>query len=883
MEKKIFIIDASNYIFRSYYAIRHMSNSKKVSTNAIYGFIRSIQKIQKDFSPEYMAVVFDGPRNKASRTAIYKDYKANREKAPDDLYPQIGFAKQYCEAFGLPVVEIDGFEADDAIGAVAKFAASNNMHAYLCSSDKDLCQLVDEKTSIIHTHKNNHQIDQKTVLDKYGITPEQFIDYLAIVGDTSDNIPGIKGFGPKTAAKLLQEYGSLGKILENTPSMKNIKRAQKIEEEKDNALMSYQLATIQTNLSIPKEITFYQEKKTTVEEKKEFLEEMEFSSLIKEIEKTPTVKQSDAKPMGNYTLIDDISSLKGVCKSLSKEASICITVAQSWKNPMASECIAMAIGARKGVCYYIPFNASLSKKEILSEIDPLIHSGASFYGHDIKRTFHCLQNEGIAMTKIDFDTLLASYILDSHLSKHDLEHLVEKHFQTSLSPLKEILPKKKGATFASVSVSDGKTYLCTRLDYMIRLKELFQTEIEAKGFSTLFYEVELPLLPVLVKMERSGIFLNTSYLSSFHDELIKKLKTISTNIYEEAEEEFNINSPKQLSEILFTKLNLRKIKGTSTSADILQELKNDHPIIDQVLTYRTLEKLRSTYVDALAKEVNSETKRIHPTFNQSGTVTGRLSCSNPNLQNIPVRTTEGKKVRTAFIPEKKDWVFLSLDYSQIELRILAHLSGEQQLIDAFKQDKDIHKETAALVFDVPIEKVTKEMRYQAKAVNFGILYGQKAFGLAKELQIDIRSAKKIIDTYFEKYAKVKEYIDNTIERAKKEKKTISILGRERLLPDIDSKNFAIKAANERFAVNAPIQGSQADIIKIAMIEACKQIEQKNMKSSLILQVHDELIFECPENEVDACQQIVKKAMEEALILSIPLKVDVSIGKNWGEC
>ena len=397
----------------------------------------------------------------------------------------------------------------------------------------------------------------------------------------------------------------------------------------------------------------------------------------------------------------------------------------------------------------------------------------------------------------------------------------------------------------------------------------------------------MPLLPILLNMEEHGICIDTNYLSKYSKELVKKLSTLSQKIYKLAGSEFNLNSPKQLSVVLFEDLGIRSIKktkeGHSTSADVLQALKNEHPIINLVLEYRTLEKLRSTYVDALPKEVNPDTGRIHCTFNQSGTVTGRLSSSNPNLQNIPIRGEEGLKVRKAFVPEKKGWVFLSLDYSQIELRILAHMSKEPRLIEAFNKDQDIHVDTAAHVFGVPLNKVTKEMRYKAKAVNFGLLYGQKAFGLAKELGIEIREAKKIIDTYFEKYPKVKSFIDQMMAKAHKEKKTVSLLGRERLLPDIDSKNFMVRAANERFAINAPIQGSQSDIIKIAMIKIYDGLKKKDMKSFLILQIHDELIFECPAGDVENCKKIVKKAMESAYSLLVPLKVDVSVGKNWSEC
>lgn len=877
--KKIFIIDASNYIFRSYYAIRNMTNSKGVSTNALFGFIRALKKIEKDFAPDYLAVVFDGPRNKASRVAIYSEYKGHRAKAPEDLYPQIAFAKEYCKVAGLPIVEIDGVEADDGMGAVAKFANTQGVQSYLCSSDKDLCQLIDENTFIVHTHKENVILDKEAVLEKYAISPDQFIDYLAIVGDSSDNIPGIKGMGPKTASTLLNKYGTLHQLLENAHLIKNKKQAEKIALEAENALMSYKLATIQTDLNIPKELSFYLQKSPDTQALRLFYEQMEFKTLLKEL-------GSEVKEEANevcYTLINDTRSLKGLVQSFLNESSLCVDTETTGLNTMTAELVGIGLGAHQGVCYYIPLNGAIEKETVIEELKPLFNGQITFFGHNIKYDMHILRRAGLKIHSIDFDTLIASYILESHLTKHGLDTLTEKHFGKEKIAFKTLLPKGKGITFSDVPLEQAKDYCCEDVDYTIRLKNLFKKQIKQNGFHHLYYDIELPLLPILEKMEENGICVNTEKLAEYSIELNKKIEVLSNKIYEEAGTEFNINSPKQLSTILFDDLGIRDVKKHSTAAEVLHALKDDHPIIPLILNYRSLEKLRSTYVDALPKEVNPTTHRIHCTFNQSGTVTGRLSSSSPNLQNIPIRTEEGKRVREAFIPEKATWSFLSLDYSQIELRILAHMSGEKALIDAFNADKDIHTETAAGVYNVPIDQVTKDMRYNAKAVNFGILYGQSSFGLSKELGISKKEAQNIIDTYFEKYPKVKLFIDNMMEKAKKEKKTVTLLGRERLLPDIDSKNFILRAANERFAVNAPIQGSQSDIIKIAMINIDKALTKANMKSFLVLQIHDELIFECPEEEINQCTKMVKEAMENAYSLLIPLKVDVSVGKNWSKC
>lgn len=885
--KKIFIVDASNYIFRSYYAIRNMSNSKGVSTNALYGFIRAIFKLQKDFSPDYLAIVFDGPRNKASRTAIYPDYKGHRAKAPDDLYPQIGFAKEFCKAFNLPIVEIDGVEADDSIGAVARVAKSHDIESFLCSSDKDLCQLIDEKTFMVHTHKDNLIFNQQEVENKYGITPNQFIDYLAIVGDSSDNIPGIKGLGPKTATKLLNEFETLEALLAGASELKNKKLAEKIETHKEEARISYKLATIDTTLDVPKEISFYAPLEPDLKALKEFYEEMEFKTLLKDLEtiniKTPT----NAVEKTNYLLVNDLQTLKGLVKSLRVEKEICIDTETTGINPMTAELVGIGLGSREKVSYYIPLNGAIEKRDVIKELFPLFEGNNAFYGHNIKYDMHILKRVGLDITSVCFDTLLASYILESYTVRHGLDFLCEKHFQYTKKAFKELLPKVKGATFLDVPLQEASDYCCEDVDYTIRLKNIFEKQIDEENFTDLFHKIELPILPILFAMEERGIYLDTTYLKNYSKDLTAKIATLSKSIYEEAGKEFNIKSPKQLSVILFEDLQIPPVKktkdGYSTAADVLVSLKNAHPIIPLVLEFRTLEKLRSTYVDALPKEVNEQTHRIHCTFNQSGTVTGRLSSSSPNLQNIPVRSEEGKKVRRAFMPEKTGWSYLSLDYSQIELRILAHMSGEQALIDAFNSDKDIHTETAAHVFDVPVDRVTKDMRYRAKAVNFGIIYGQSSFGLSNELGVTRKEAKAIIETYFNKYPHVKKFIDESIETAKALEKTITLLGRCRLLPDINSKNFAVRGANERFAVNAPIQGTQSDIIKIAMITAEKALKDHGLDSYMILQIHDELIFECPENELEICEKLIKEAMESAFTLKVPLKVDVSVGKNWSEC
>jgi DNA polymerase-1 len=854
-----------------------MSTSKGVATNALFGFIRAILNIQKDFSPDYLVVVFDGPKNKASRTAIYPDYKGHREKAPEDLYPQIDLAKKFCIAASIAIVEIDGFEADDAMGSIARWAKKEGLTSYLCSTDKDLCQLVDEQTFILHTNKENVLLKEKDVFEKYGILPHQFIDYLAIVGDASDNIPGIKSLGPKTATKLLTEFGSLKKIIENAPFFPNKKLGEKIVAERSFAEISYSLATIQIHLDIPQNLSFYQSHTPDSVLLENFYTQMEFSSLYK---KTPQKALEKT-----HILIDDQRALKGVVQSLLSFKSIGIKTESEPIESIDKDIISITFCAHPGVCYFIPFYGNIPKGVILEELSPLFSRKISFFGHNIKNDLHTLSQVGLNISTIDFDTFIASYILDSHLLQHTLDILSKKYLDKDIPSIKEWLPK--GGTFKDLLVDDAKNISCSALDALVSLKPLLEKKLLERGLFNLFSTIELPLIPILFGMERDGIYLNKESLKAYSVELTSKIEHLSQTIYSISKKEFNINSPKQLSEVLFHNLGIAPLKKgksfESTGVETLLSLEKAHPIIPYILEYRTLEKLRSTYADALPKEINSRTHRIHCTFNQSGTVTGRLSCSSPNLQNIPIRTQEGKKIRESFTPQNEGWLFLSLDYSQIELRILAHMSGEKALISAFNNDLDIHKDTASAVFNVPLDKVTPQMRYQAKAVNFGILYGQSSFGLAKELSISVAEAKKIIDTYFEKYPKVYLCIQDLIDKAKRDKKTVSLLGRERPLPDIDSRNFALKGACERFAVNAPIQGSQADIIKIAMQKINKLWQCEDFKSFLVLQIHDELIFECPESEIDRCTTVVKGAMESAYLLSVPLKVDVSVGKNWSTC
>lgn len=884
--KQLFILDGANYLFRSYFAIRGMSNEKGVATNALFGFIRSLLKLRKDFSPTHLICVFDGPDNKASRKVLYAEYKSHRERMPEDLFPQLDLAKEYCIRAGIPHLEINGVEADDTIGTIAKWAEKKGAHVYLCSSDKDLCQLVSDKVQVLQTYKDNLVLDKEKVEEVFGVRPDQMVDYLAMVGDTSDNIPGIQGFGPKTAAELLKQFGTLEALLRHPEEVASKSRREKILAEKENALLSQKLATINTHLTIPHEEEFYHLKPPNLERLRSFFEEMNFKSLLKELE---SEAPSPPVQLGKRFVLETKEEVRRCLQELTSAKEIVIDVETTSPHPMLAELVGVGIASSPSLSYYIPLNASLPQSFILDALfDFVQNTRASFIGHNIKYDMHVLKRYGIALPKIGFDTMIASYVLHAHINRHNLDLLSLEMLGIKKTPIEDLIGKKGDVSMRDLPIPLVANYCLEDVECTLKLKELFAKELRERHLETLFETIEIPLIPVLARMEERGIFVDVDYLHTLSKEFGEKISHLQEEIFTLADAEFNLNSPKQLSEILFEKLTLRKVgkktaSGYSTSAEVLETLINDHPIVEKILTYRTLEKLRSTYIDALPLEVNPRTKRIHCSFNQSVTATGRLSSTNPNLQNIPIRSPEGKRIREAFIPEKAGFSFLSADYSQIELRLLAHLSGDEHLIRAFHHGADIHLSTASHIFGVPLAEVTKEMRSKAKAVNFGIIYGQQAFGLSKQLGIDVKEAGRFIDTYFKKYPQVKEYLDHSIHEAEKSGKTKTLFGRERLLPEIHSTNAILKAQSKRLAVNAPIQGTQADIIKKAMIEIDQALLKGAFKSAMILQIHDELIFEVPQAEMEEVKKIVVSKMEGVITLKVPLKVDISVGKNWGEC
>ncbi len=882
----ICLLDAVSFLFRSYYAIRNMTNKRGESTGALYGFIRSVQKIIRDFEPHHLVAVFDGPNNKAARTALYEQYKSHRKGMPGDFFPQLELALYFCQCAGIPHLSQAGVEADDLIGAVAKWAEKQGAEVLIFSSDKDLAQLVSDRVKMVHTHKDNLIVNRQEVEKLYGVQPEQIVDYLAIMGDSSDNIPGIPGMGPKTAASLLKKYGSLKKIFDSLEKMPNKKQAEKIRAHREDAKLSQQLAELIYDVPFPKQWDAYKLADPEPEKLRALYRDMNFSTLLKELESHVLAESETAEEKLSYSIIESLDEVETLVSTLLKEKMVAIDTETTQIEAMKACIVGIGFCAKQGVAFYIPFNGQLSMKKVLKKLRPLLESETvGFVGHNIKYDIHVLLNHDIHLSNIAFDTMLASYLLNPQSRRHGLDPLCLERFGKLKTSIKDLIgsEKKHQKSMAELPIRQVGLYCCEDVDYTFRLKELLKQEIEQHLLAQVLYEIEQPLILVLISMERAGMYVDCVQLQNSAKKLSQKIGQVEKEIYDLAGETFNIRSPKQLSDILFTKLAIpSKNKRRTTRADVLESLQRKHPIIAKILMFRALEKLRSTYADALPLQVSQSTKRIHCTFMQTVTATGRLSCQNPNLQNIPVRSEEGRKIRGAFSPQMEDGRYLSADYSQIELRLLAHMSQDPALIEAFQKGRDIHTSTAMAVFDASSDQVTKEMRLQAKVVNFGIIYGQQAFGLSQELGIELKEAAKFIQKYFEKYPRVKEFLEECKEKTRQSGMATTLMNRRRMIPEIHSPNPTIRAAAERLAVNTPLQGTQADIIKIAMIKLYHQL-RKSPEIKMILQIHDELIFELPRKKIIAFRPIVQDIMEHVMPLSVPLQVNIEIGKNWGEC
>ena len=887
-EKKprLFLIDGSSYIYRAFFAIPHLSNSKGFPTNAIYGFTNMLLKVVREQEPEYLAIAFDAP-GPTFRHEVFGEYKANRPSMPENLRPQIPFIKEIVSALQIPILEIEGYEADDLIGSLAKKLESEGMNTVIVSGDKDLMQLITPQV-VMYDPMKDKTFEIPEVKERFGVPPDKVVEVMGLCGDTSDNIPGVPGIGEKTAARLIEQFGSIEELLKNLDQVKNPTLRASLGHYADQARLSRELAALDTQAPLAWDLEKLKPGMPDREKLHKIFKEMEFSKLLKEFAAQPTPEEKE------YHLVTEKKDFQELIGNLERAGAFALDLESTSLEPMKAEIVGFSFSFKPHQAFYIPVGHTyvgaprqLAQKEVLKALRPLLENPElKKYGQNIKYDYILLAKSGIYLRGIAGDTMIASYLLNPSKHSHSLEELAREHLDHQVITYSDVAGSgAKAIPFSQVSVEKACRYSGEDADLTLLLANLLMPKIEADGFGELFHRVELPLIEVLAWMEMEGVKLDLPLLSIMSKEFEGQLQRISQEIYDLAGEDFNINSPQQLGKILFEKLKLpggkRTKTGYSTDVEVLTELSKEYPLPARVLEYRSLSKLKSTYVDALPQLINPATGRIHTSFNQTVTATGRLSSSDPNLQNIPIRSREGRRIREAFVPEEGSLI-LSADYSQVELRVLAHLSCDTSLIETFQRDEDIHAATAAEIFHVPAEQVNPEMRRLAKVINFGIIYGMSAFGLSKELAVPPSVAQAYIANYFQKYHGVRDYIDKSLELARERGYVTTLMNRRRYLPDIGSSNRSVRQFAERIAINAPIQGTAADLIKVAMINIHRRLLQEKRKTKLILQIHDELVFEVPEKELGPIKIMVKEEMEGVVKLYIPLKVDVGVGKNWAE-
>ena len=904
-KKEIYLIDGSGYMFRAYYAMmrQRLSNSKGAPTGATLAFARMLLNVLRDRAPEYVAVAFDRPEP-TFRHDLYPAYKANRDAAPEDLVEQIPYMHRVIEVLRIPLLVQPGAEADDIIGTLAARAEAEGYEVVLVTADKDFAQLVSENVRIWDPMKDE-EMGPAEIEAKWGVPPEKFVDIQALMGDTADNIPGVPGIGEKTAVALIQQFGGLDQVLASTDQIKRPKQRQSIEENSELAKLSRELCTIKRDLVLEGDLESCRLGDADIEAgRKLFVEELEFKNVIELLpgysesgaaEDAPEEAASPAEAEErDYHVIRTSEELKSMIAELEKTRRFAFDLETTSLNPMKARIVGFSFSAHAGRAFYVPVGhetmdsgPQLLLEDVLAEVSPLLESTEiEKIGQNIKYDIAVLKEAGREVRGPLFDTMLASYLLLSSRRSHGMDHLAQEYFGVTTIKYADLCGKgAKQILFSHVPVDAAAPYACQDADITYRLAEEMAPQLKNDGLMGLFEEMEVPLLRVLLDMERAGIRLNREFLQNMGKELELRLEQMRGYIHEMAGEEFNINSTQQLRVILFEKLNLpvfRKTKtGPSTDIDTLERLAPQHPLPQEILSFRQLSKLKNTYVDTLPELVNPQTGRIHARFNQTVAATGRLSGSDPNLQNIPIRTDLGREIRRAFLPED-GWKLLSADYSQIELRVLAHFTNDPALVDAFGKGEDIHATTASAVYGVALDVVNSEMRRVAKAVNFGIIYGQGAFGLSQTIGIPQSEARSFIDTYFERFAGVPAFVDETIESGRAHGYVSTIMGRRRYLPDLNSRNRNAKNAAERTAVNSVIQGSAADVIKIAMIAIADRLTREEREARMLVQVHDELLFEIPPGEIEEVAALVAEEMRGAMDLRVPLEVDVSTGDNWGE-
>jgi len=906
-KKRLFLIDGSALAYRSYFAfIRNpLINSKGENTSAVFGFINSIMKILKDENPDYIAVVFD-TKAPTFRHEIFKDYKSTRAKMPDEMSEQLPRIREVAEGMNLPILEAEGFEADDLMGTLARRAKTKGFQTILVTGDKDFFQLVDEDIKVLNPKRGGKEpelLDKKGVEGKFGVPPEKVVEVLALMGDTSDNVPGIPGIGQKTALELIKEFGDAESVLANADKVKRKNVQKSLKEHPDLARLSRRLVTIDTNVPFKLDLKKLRREKFDLPKLKELFKELEFTKLLQEMSSLETKEKLD------YKIVKSESELRELIAELEKVGEFAIDTETTSLIPVDAELVGISISYKEKEGFYIPVGHYVRSPSTSLRTSPpsAVHGQQNLdlslviknlkkiledekvkkLGHNLKFDLEIFRRYGIELKGIFFDTMIASYLINPSFRQHNLNYLAFEHLDHKMIPISDLIGTgKKQKNFAEVPIKDACSYSCEDADFTLRLKGSFAPKLSLLSLEKLFFEVELPLIEVLAEMEMTGVSIDIQHLEKMSHQLSKQLDDLTQQIYDLAGKKFNINSTQQLSKVLFEDLKLTPVRKTekktaqSTDIGVLEILAKEHHLPKILLDYRQLSKLKSTYIDALPALVNKKTERIHTSFNQTVTATGRLSSSDPNLQNIPIRTDLGKQIRKAFVPRNSEYLFMSADYSQVELRILAHFSRDKTLMNAFKKDEDIHNRTASEVFGIPIERVTGKERAIAKTTNFSIIYGVSAYGLSQSTGLTPQEAATFIDIYFKRYPGVKSYIDEMIELVRKQGFVTTLLGRRRYIPEINSSNRQKREFAERTAINTPIQGSAADLIKVVMIGIAKKLKHK--KSKMIMQVHDELVFEISEDELDFVKEMVKEKMENTIGLDVPIKVDINVGKNWLE-
>ena len=920
--KNLFLLDAYALIYRGYYAFikNPRINSKGTDTSAILGFMNSLFEIIRTQNPDYLAVAFD-KGGSVTRSEMFEEYKSNRDKTPEPILVAIPYIKEILEGMKIPILEKEGFEADDIIGTVAKDAEENNFKVYMVTPDKDFAQLVSDNIFLCKPARMGNSMEiwgVDEVKDKFEVeSPDQVIDYLGMMGDSVDNIPGLPGVGDKTAKKFIKQYGSLENLLQNAHEVTG-KLGEKIIENKELGVLSKKLAKIILDVPIDYNLDEFKLSDPDKEIVLKVFDELEFRRIKETFfkifgtisspieEKGAEVVQGDLfsetyilesnKDSLNdsksiYQRIESFEELKLLVEKMVKQEIVAFDTETEGLNALETDIVGISFSWQKGIGYYLPIkNNKLAHEKSFEILRPFFESTEIIkVGHNIKFDIQVLHKYNVKVSSPIYDTMVAHYLINPDM-RHNLDTLSESYLNYSPISIESLIGKKgkNQISMRDVSIDKITDYASEDADITLQLKSIFDKEIEVNNLSKIFYDIEIPMINVLSEMETEGIKIDTSYLEKLDKEFEEDLEKLKKEIFKKSGEEFNLNSPKQLGEILFDKLKLvSKPKKTktgqySTSEEVLSSLANDHKIIEDILEWRSLDKLQNTYVKSLPNEVSSLTNRVHSSFNQTVTTTGRLSSNNPNLQNIPIRTANGQKIRRAFIPRGSDYILMAADYSQIELRVIASMSNEENMIDAFVNNQDIHTMTASKIYNVDPENVTREQRGNAKTVNFGIIYGVSAFGLSQQTDLNRSESKVMIDNYFLNYPGLKKYMSDQIDFARNNGYVETIMGRRRYLQNINSQNNMLRSSSERNAINAPIQGSAADIIKIAMININSELKKQSLKSKMLLQVHDELVFDVHKSEKDQIKDIVKTTMESAVKLKVPLKIDLEFGKNWLE-